>query len=91
MQKRSRGCTAEAEQPFFIEINGKKEELNSCPIKLVTSTTLRIMHLYRFYKQGFLPANGGVIHQSNILLIAFEIIENEVEKIKEQDNVGPNK
>ena len=86
LQKRSRGCVAKAEQPFFIEINGKSEQLNNCPIKLVTQTTIRMMQLYRYFKLGFLPTTGGILQQSNILLSAFEIIENEVERIKEKEN-----
>jgi len=44
------------------------------------------MRFYRYYKQGFLPAEGSISKQSDILLTAFEVIDNEVEKIKEEDN-----
>jgi len=91
MQKRSRGCTAEAEQPFFIDINGEREEINVCPMRLMTPETVRMMQFYRYYKQGFLPSIGGILQQSDILLTAFEIIDNEVEKIKEQDNAVAHK
>ena len=91
LQKRSRGCEAEAEQPFLMEINGQQEVLNNCPIKLVTPVTVRIMQLYRFYKQGFLPNTGGILQQSSVLLIAFDVIENEVERIKEIENASSHK
>ena len=88
LQKRSRGCEAEAEQPFFIEVNGEKEVLKNCPIRLVAPLTVRIMQLYRFYKQGFLPNTGGILQQSSVLLTAFDVIENEVERIREKEDAG---
>jgi len=74
-----------------MEINGKKEVIKRCPIKLITPVTIRIMQLYRFYKQGFLPNTGGILQQSSVLLTAFDVIENEIERIKEQEDARTHK
>lgn len=91
VQKRYRGCETKSSQPFILEIDGKKEEIWQCPFKLVTFETMEIMRFHRFYKEGFLPAVGAISQQSPILLDAFEIIDNEKAKIKEQENASGHK
>ena len=88
VQKRYRGCEAEALQPFYLDIKGKKEELKRCPRKLITLETMRIFRYFNYYKEGFLPFNGSVDQQSDVLFQAFEIIRSEQDKIKELEERG---
>ena len=84
-QKRYRGCEAEALQPFILEIDGEREKLTRCPLTMITAKTIRIMRYHRFFRDGFLPSIGGIDQQSAKLLEAFEVIDNEKEKVREKD------
>ena len=90
VQKKHRGCESKALQPFLLEIDGKKEELERCPIMLITRTTIRIVKYHSYFEDGFLPSNGGIDNQSALLMDAFDIIDNEKHKVKEQD-AAPHK
>ena len=83
--KRYRGCNAPALQPFILEIDGKKEKLERCPLRLLKIWVMKAMEYYRFYKQGLLPSSGGIAQQSGVMLEAFDIIDNEMEKMRERD------
>lgn len=84
IQKKSRGCEEDAAQPFTLEINGVREQLNRCPLRLITMNSARIMKYYRFFKQGFLPSTGGIGQQSQKLFDAFEIIDIEESKMMDK-------
>ena len=84
-QKRYRGCEVKAEQPFLLEIDGKKEDIQRCPVKLITPESLRIIYYFKFYQKGFLPSAGSISQQSSKLLDGFDIIENELERMKQKD------
>lgn len=88
-QKRNRGCEGKPAQPFSLEVDGKKEELSLCPVNLITMDTIKMMRYHRFYKEGFLPSPGAIVQQSPAILDAFEIINNEIAKIKEQEKNAP--
>ena len=44
------------------------------------------MEYWRFYKKGFLPSSGGISQQSAKILQAFDLIDNEIEKLKEEED-----
>jgi len=85
IQKKYRGCESKAIQPFILDIDGKSEELERCPLKLITETTIRIINYYYYFKDGFLPSNGGIDNQSVLLLEAFDIIDIEKQKVSDKD------
>jgi hypothetical protein len=64
----------------------EKEFLYTCPIRLITQYTLKAMEYWRFYKKGFLPSSGGISQQSAKILQAFDLIDNEIEKLKEEED-----
>ncbi len=84
-QKSHRGCEAKAKQPFILTLDNEKYELWNCPVNLITEITINIMKYWMFYRQGFLPAGGGINNQSAKMLQAFEILDNEKEKIRKED------
>ncbi len=81
-QKLYRGCEANALQPFTFQFDEEEYKILNCPIKLITPFTIKVMRYHRFYQSGFLPSQGGLNNQSARLLDAFEIIDNELNKIK---------
>lgn len=48
------------------------------------------MRYYSYFEKNLLPSSGGIDNQSALLFEAFDIIDNEKYKIKEQD-VSSNK
>lgn len=81
-QKLYRGCETKASQPFTFLLDEEEYKIFSCPVKLITPFTMKIMRYHRFYRAGFLPSPGGINSQSAKLLNAFEIIDMEFEKIR---------
>ena len=62
------------------EING--EQYKGCPFKIVTRQSANFLRAFNFYRQGYLPNQGGWIEQSAKMLDAFEAIEKELQSIE---------
>lgn len=84
-QKLYRGCETKASQPFTFLLDGEEYKIACCPVKLITPFTIIIMRYHRFYQAGFLPTPGGINNQSAKILDAFEIIDNEIQRIKAEE------
>jgi hypothetical protein len=62
------------------------EYVYRCPLQLITHQTSQYYRFYGFYKNGYLPLDGGLLYQSHKLLQAFDIIDAAVNKHqKEQE------
>lgn len=61
-------------------INGKP--LTRCPVMLITDGTRRMMSLYTHYKNGYLPASGGIMEQTAYFYQAVEILDSWVSRIQ---------
>ena len=87
------GCDEDAPIPVFemdcIRCKGtdeecpvckgsNKEQFYRCPYRYLTFDTVRFLRFYRFFKQGLLPVQGGVLDQSATFLRAVEIVEAEI-------------
>ena len=81
-QKKERGCIEKAHYPVF-DLDG--EQFFSCPVKMMTKTTGRMLRMYKFFKDGFLPNCGGVLEQPQRFLDAIQIIDSELSEIEEKN------
>lgn len=59
------------------------EDLLRCPFLLIEPWTLDIMHLYRLYGKGTLPAEGGVLEQDALIMDALHVIHGWVAEREE--------
>lgn len=55
-----------------------QEKFYRCPVKRLTPDIIHFFRFYRFYKQGFLPVEGGLLDQSATFIQAVEIIDREI-------------
>jgi hypothetical protein len=88
VQRNWRGCTEEVPETEFV-IDGVP--LKRCPLKLLSSITIRFIHFYSYFQKGFLPNPGGVLDQPHKLIEVFNYLgsfilrkEREEQKEKEQ-------
>lgn len=79
-QKRERGCIEKSNVPVF-DLDG--EQFFSCPIKMITDRTSKFLRFFKFYKDGFLPNQGGILEQPKMFLDAIQIIDSELNDIIE--------
>ncbi len=82
--RQERGCLTDAPIPGKWNIAGTHYQ--RCPIRLLTPQTLWLLRIYGHYRHGFLPTSGGLFEQSNRLLQAMEIINEEIVNL--QNEVG---
>lgn len=78
------GCEKDALYPVFT--NSAGEEWYRCPIKSVPDYIWSILDFYGFYEQGYLPCEGGIMDQPNILMDCFSIIKREKISIEKEKN-----
>lgn len=78
--KKHRGCNSKPLQPYLLD--GK--ELPRCPIKMITPFTNFCIKYYQYFQKGFLPFEGTIMHQPAKLMEAFDIIERETDRLKEE-------
>jgi len=55
-------------------------------LTLITEQTLKVIPLYRHYKNGLLPAGGGILDQTPQFLRAMEIIDAAVGEHNENES-----
>jgi len=73
-------CEYEVPGQEIWELNG--EHYKGCPFKIVTRQSANFLRAFNFYRQGYLPNQGGWIEQSAKMLDAFEVIEKELQAIE---------
>lgn len=56
----------------MFEIDGT--EFKRCPVQFITQESLGALDLYRFYKDGFLPAAGGILDQPHRIMEQIRIV-----------------
>ncbi len=71
----ARGCTKPAPIPVFV-LDG--ERYFRCPLRIITRQTAEMLRYFRFYNDGYLPVEGGMLDQSAKFVQAIEIILSEV-------------
>lgn len=83
-----RGCLDGRKIPCEYEVPGQEvwelygDKYRGCPFKIVTRQSANFIRAFQFYKQGFLPNQGGWVDQSAKMIDAFEIIEKELQAIE---------
>jgi len=75
-------CEFEVPGQEVWELNG--ERYKGCPFKIVTKKSANFLRAFNFYKQGYLPNSGAWLEQSAKMLDAFEVIERELQTIKDE-------
>lgn len=72
------GCTKELPEYLWMDIHGIT--VRGCAYCEVSKTPMVsvYMRLHKFFLQGHLPSEGGIINQNPVLMDAFEII-NRIE------------
>ncbi|QPJ61702.1 MAG: hypothetical protein G3M70_07305 [Candidatus Nitronauta litoralis] len=65
------------------EYNG--EPITGCPLNYATAETRMMMRYFKHYQNGFLPTQGGITDQPNILMRAFEILDSIVAEHREEE------
>jgi len=61
------------------------EDIKQCPLTLITKETIIFTKLYTHYKNGFLPATGGILEQTVQFLLAMEVIDKAVQDNREKE------
>ena len=79
--KIEKGCDEDSPIPGVWKL--KEWEFQRCPLKLVTRKSLEYVLAYIYYSNGYLPNPGGWMEQPQKLLSALEIIERELEAIRQ--------
>lgn len=80
-QKKVRGCIKKTSSPAF---NLDGENLYRCPLKLITRQSLEYVRFYNFYRDGYLPDDGGIMDQPGKFLDAVGIIENSIREMEKE-------
>jgi len=75
-------CEFEVPGQEIWELNG--EQYKGCPFKIVTRQSANFIRAFNFYSRGYLPNRGAWIEQSAKMLDAFDLIEKELQAIKEE-------
>ncbi len=65
-------------EAIVIGVAGAGKEIHARPFLLVTGRSWALLDLYRHYKAGFLPFEGGILSQPNSFSEAMLIIEAEI-------------
>ena len=80
--KRERGCEEKGIVPFHYD----NEVIFRCPIKLITPLSWEYLKAFNFYQKSILPNGNNWMNESNKFLEAMMIIENEQNRlINEQE------
>lgn len=64
--------------PAYLPVEIDGEEIFNCPRQSLNEMPKewnRLLKFYGMYKQGFLPDEGPVVHQSNVLVEAFRLMD----------------
>jgi len=66
--------------PFTVDTDdGKKETVYRCPYAILRKTDVwQVIYYFRQYRQGFLPAAGGVLDQPMKLMQALDFLAVEL-------------
>jgi hypothetical protein len=76
-----RGCTNEVPVRIIEGI-----EITHCPLRYLSDVEMDRLQMYKVYKDGFLPNEGGVLNQPIKLLQVIVYIENEMKRLEEAKN-----
>jgi hypothetical protein len=79
--KVEKGCESDSPIPGVWKIG--EQELQRCPIKVVTPQNLFYLRAYIHYIKGYFPNHGGWLDQPLKLIEALGIIEDEVGRMKD--------
>lgn len=55
-----------------------------CPARTLSAWEKSMLFFYRHYKNGFLPASGGLLAQSRTYLEAMHVIDGQADEIMEE-------
>jgi len=95
-----RGCDGNAPIPVFemdcVRCGGTNpdckicggagiEKFYRCPVKLITPDTVNFIRYYNFYKNGYLPVQGGMLDQAFIFTQAIKVFDDEIKSLQIKD------
>ncbi len=72
----------EYEQPGQEEWELYGATYKGCPFKIITKQSGTYLKAYKYYREGYLPNEGGWLSQPAKFLDALEIIERELKNIE---------
>lgn len=64
------------------------EDIRYCPISRITEETALYIKYYGHYKNGYLPADGGMLDQTARFLRAMEIIDSVINEYRQEKQNG---
>lgn len=76
----ARGCHEPAPIPVFV-LDG--EQYFRCPLRIITRETGELIRYFKFYKEGYLPVEGGMLDQSAKFVSSIEVILTEINDVKQ--------
>jgi len=79
---RHRDCDGSKKNSWFIF---EDEELNKCPLPLLTQKSFVLISQYPHYDKGYLPVAGGMLDQTSIFVEGMAIISSELSKHQEEE------
>ena len=88
---RYRGCNGyrragKAEEPIALDRFGSWK-VDYCPRLAVNRQSLRAIKLWQFYKNGFLPYEGGILNQPYRVVQWLQTIDAEFSKVEAERDV----
>ncbi len=81
-EERRQYCSYEKEECWEL----KGTQYKGCPFKYIKKQSLNFMTAFKFYRQGYLPNEGGWLCQSAKLMDAFRVIEKELAEIEAKND-----
>jgi len=85
--KRMRGCKEDCNQPLQFGT----ELYYRCPLAIINAIDNRIIELYRLFKLGYLPFQGGLGDQPAALIDIFLLIDSEIKQLEYETHKRENK
>ena len=76
-----RGIKIYCEYQDVWELNGI--QYKGCPFKITTTYSFNMLRAYMFYKNGYLPNQGGWLDQPAKFIDAVIVLDNEFNKSQE--------
>jgi hypothetical protein len=67
------------------------EDIDYCPLSVATPEISRYFSFYTHYKNGYLPASGGVLDQTARFLRMMEIIQSAVTDYEQEETKRRNR
>lgn len=75
-------------EPGNLDPTSRWEDIRYCPLSRITEETALYLKYYGHYKNGYLPAEGGLLDQTARFLRAMEIIDSVIDEYRQEKQNG---